>query len=62
MAKPIYTLEEIVFLLCECEGTELLKLRFVVLDDYRQGRYSREDFSNIWTLIDRKLTTGRLLR
>lgn len=59
-AKPCFTLEEIFVLLCECNGEELFILRAVVVDEYYLGRYNREEFSHIWTLIDRKLRTGKL--
>lgn len=59
--KPVFTLEEIFILLCECNGKELFILRSVVLDEYCLGRYNREDFSHIWTLTERKLRTGKLI-
>jgi hypothetical protein len=61
MKNPIFSLEEVTLLLFKCEGKELLYLRSVVTDDYNLGRYNSTDYANIFTLIDRKLHTGKLI-
>ena len=58
---PCFSVEEVILLLVECQGYELLTLRSVLLDDYKKGRYSPTDFGNMWILIDRKIRTGKLV-
>lgn len=60
--KPCFSVEEVILLLVECHGTELITLRSVILDDFKLGRYSPKDFGNMWILVDRKLRTGKLVR
>jgi hypothetical protein len=62
MHCPCFSVKEVCLLLMICEGPELITLRSVVVDDYYLGRYDAPDFRNMWELIDRKLTTGRLMR
>jgi hypothetical protein len=60
--KPCYSVNEVIVLLVECCGWELCLLRSVLVDDYKKGRYTLKDFSNMWILVERKIRTGRLVR